>query len=204
MYIYIGQTSHTKSSIINSISSSIPTSSVTRHVHKMMCIASIVIGDQTPFKIDEPNCQTWGIIFIIYQPWKLSIPTTVSRVLKYIPELQKELERLVKKKERLMSKISKQEEDLSMDFMKQMQRKRELQSCSFSYTNKWSRNSYSDFKAKKSWKGFIDWSSKTFEDGGFLVLSASCFQSFERRVFYNLHIKVLCVFLKILNYFIYY
>ncbi|XAR69577.1 hypothetical protein NMG60_11001224 [Bertholletia excelsa] len=44
------------------------------------------------------------------QSKKLSTPATISRVLKYIPELQKEIERLVQKKEHLMSRISRQED----------------------------------------------------------------------------------------------
>ncbi|XP_058079162.1 transcription factor bHLH100-like [Magnolia sinica] len=39
---------------------------------------------------------------------KLSIPATVSRALKYIPELQKQMERLIKRKEEILSQIMKQ------------------------------------------------------------------------------------------------
>lgn len=39
---------------------------------------------------------------------KLSIPTTISRVLKYIPELQHQVERLTKKKEEILLRISRQ------------------------------------------------------------------------------------------------
>ncbi|KAK1366006.1 Basic helix-loop-helix transcription factor [Heracleum sosnowskyi] len=44
------------------------------------------------------------------QARKLSIPNTVSRVLKYIPELQNEVEKLIRKKEQLTSRISKRGE----------------------------------------------------------------------------------------------
>ncbi|KAJ4845665.1 hypothetical protein Tsubulata_003552 [Turnera subulata] len=44
------------------------------------------------------------------QTKKSSIPATVSRVLKYIPELQQQVERLVRRKEELLSKISKRDE----------------------------------------------------------------------------------------------
>jgi hypothetical protein len=39
---------------------------------------------------------------------KLSVPATVSRALKYLPELQQQVERLVQRKEELLSKLSKQ------------------------------------------------------------------------------------------------
>ncbi|KAK9125058.1 hypothetical protein Scep_013904 [Stephania cephalantha] len=42
---------------------------------------------------------------------KLSIPGTVSRVLKYIPEQQKQVERLVQRKEEILSSIAKQGND---------------------------------------------------------------------------------------------
>ncbi|XP_068662842.1 transcription factor ORG2-like [Aristolochia californica] len=42
------------------------------------------------------------------QTKKLSIPTTVSRVLKYIPELQKQVELLTQRKEEILSKMSRQ------------------------------------------------------------------------------------------------
>ncbi|XP_019162255.1 PREDICTED: transcription factor bHLH101-like isoform X2 [Ipomoea nil] len=47
------------------------------------------------------------------QARKLSIPATVSRVVKYIPELQKQVERLQQKKEELGSRICRQESSLA-------------------------------------------------------------------------------------------
>ncbi|KAJ6700146.1 ACHAETE-SCUTE TRANSCRIPTION FACTOR-RELATED [Salix purpurea] len=37
---------------------------------------------------------------------KLSIPSTISRVLKYIPELQQQVEKQIQRKEELLSKLS--------------------------------------------------------------------------------------------------
>ncbi|KAK4404775.1 Transcription factor ORG2 [Sesamum angolense] len=59
------------------------------------------------------------------QTRKLSIPATVSRVVKYIPELQREVERLTEKKEKLMmsKKICRQENYTSVvGLMKKQQR----------------------------------------------------------------------------------
>ncbi|XP_010927034.2 protein IRON-RELATED TRANSCRIPTION FACTOR 2 isoform X2 [Elaeis guineensis] len=44
------------------------------------------------------------------QSKKLSIPSTVSRVLKYIPELQRQVEKLTRRKEEILLMVSRQEE----------------------------------------------------------------------------------------------
>ncbi|GLT95822.1 hypothetical protein SLE2022_134840 [Rubroshorea leprosula] len=46
---------------------------------------------------------------------KLSITATVSRVVKYIPELQEEVERLLQKKEQLLSRISRQAKQIHQE-----------------------------------------------------------------------------------------
>ncbi|MED6184704.1 hypothetical protein PIB30_050081 [Stylosanthes scabra] len=47
------------------------------------------------------------------QTKKMSIPATISRVLKYIPELQQQVEELIKKKEELLLRISQQGGDIN-------------------------------------------------------------------------------------------
>ncbi|KAJ6700145.1 ACHAETE-SCUTE TRANSCRIPTION FACTOR-RELATED [Salix purpurea] len=46
---------------------------------------------------------------------KLSIPSTISRVLKYIPELQQQVEKQIQRKEELLSKLSGQEILLNLE-----------------------------------------------------------------------------------------
>ncbi|KAH9649199.1 transcription factor ORG2 [Citrus sinensis] len=58
-------------------------------------------------KINSLYSSLRSLLPVADQTKKLSIPATVSRVLKYIPELQQQVERLMQKKEELLSKISK-------------------------------------------------------------------------------------------------
>ncbi|XP_073285128.1 transcription factor ORG2-like isoform X2 [Primulina huaijiensis] len=126
------------------------------------------------------------------QSRKLSIPATISRVLKYIPELQKEVGTLIQKKEHLISKKSKRvfQEDSTIDFRKQISRKPIRSSSStLSATRISEQEIVLQFSMAKFEKGSISDALWCLEKEGFLVLSTSCFQSFGGRVFYNAHIQ---------------
>ncbi|KAK4412867.1 Transcription factor ORG2 [Sesamum alatum] len=121
---------------------------------------------------------------------KLSIPATVSRVVKYIPELQREVERLSEKKEKLMSKISSRQENYtSVAFKNQTSRK--PTQTSVSATRISDREIIVQTSVSKSEKGsslFCE-AVMRLEEEGFLVLNASSFESFDGRLFYNLHLQ---------------
>ncbi|KAL2534967.1 Transcription factor ORG2 [Abeliophyllum distichum] len=122
---------------------------------------------------------------------KLSIPSTVSRVIKYIPELQKEVERLIEKREKLLAKISRQENS----FVYRMQRRtadHHDQSSVLAVTASRIGDrdvaiqiSTLEIKRASFSKAILD-----LEQEGILVLNASTFESFDGRVFYNLHLQV--------------
>ncbi|KAA8517259.1 hypothetical protein F0562_017489 [Nyssa sinensis] len=120
---------------------------------------------------------------------KLSIPATVTRVLKYIPELQKEVEKLVKKKEELLSRISRQA-DLGVP---ERQRK-----VAF-------RSTLSAVSASRLGDGEVVSQISTvndnnniplsevllnLEEDGLLLLNSSSFQSSGGKIFHNLHLQV--------------
>ncbi|CBI30114.3 hypothetical protein VitviT2T_012724 [Vitis vinifera] len=122
------------------------------------------------------------------QAKKLSIPSTVSRVLKYIPELQKQVERLIQKKEELLSKISRQGDIIHQE----KQRKATLaSSLSAVSANRLSDREIvvqiSTFKVHESPLSEV---LLNLEEDGLLVINASSFESFGGRVFYNLHLQV--------------
>ncbi|KAG8372091.1 hypothetical protein BUALT_Bualt12G0030400 [Buddleja alternifolia] len=129
------------------------------------------------------------------QSRKLSIPDTVSRVLKYIPELQKEVERLTQKKETLIisnNNISIQEQDSSpLCNFNNNHRTKPIQSCSSSAAVSSTRISDREIVVQISMpkveKGSFCEAIMNLEEA-FLVLNASCFESFEGRAFYNLHL----------------
>ncbi|XP_073277065.1 transcription factor ORG2-like isoform X1 [Primulina huaijiensis] len=124
---------------------------------------------------------------------KLSIPATISRVLKYIPELQKEMGTLIQKKENLMSKKSKMvfQEDSTIDFRRQRSRKPicDNSSSALSATRISDQEIVLQISMAKYEKGSFSNALWCLEKEGFLVLSASCFQSSGGRVFYNAHVQ---------------
>ncbi|CAA3018763.1 transcription factor ORG2-like [Olea europaea subsp. europaea] len=120
---------------------------------------------------------------------KLSIPSTVSRVLKYIPELQKEVERLLEKKENLVAKISKQEN--SIQHRKQRRTVDHQSSILAVSANRiGDRDVVIQLSKLKTKKGSFSEALLELEQEGILVLNASSFESFDGRVFYNLHLQV--------------
>ncbi|KAL7169223.1 hypothetical protein ACSBR2_034294 [Camellia fascicularis] len=139
------------------------------------------------------------------QTKKLSIPTTVSHVLKYIPELQSELERLVHKKEELISRINSRQQEylLSQTHIDiEKKRKRAIGSplSAVSASPLGDREFVIHICTVKLYNCPLSEILLNLEvDYGLLLLNASCFESFGDRVFYNLHLQVLFLFLFFLN-----
>ncbi|KAK7336490.1 hypothetical protein VNO77_17032 [Canavalia gladiata] len=124
------------------------------------------------------------------QTKKMSIPVTISRVLKYIPELQQEVQRLAKKKEELLRRISQQGDA----FNKESQRKKIPHHNSVFVV---STNRLNDSEASihissydKLHKAPLSDILQCLQNNGLFLLNASSNQTFGDRVFYNLHIKV--------------
>ncbi|WOH06366.1 hypothetical protein DCAR_0625792 [Daucus carota subsp. sativus] len=122
-----------------------------------------------------------------HQTKKLSIPNTVSRVLKYIPELQNEIERLVRKKEALSVKISKQGELFQYENQRNNSIRGSLATVSASLIgDKQVTIQLSTFKANMRLQSEA---LEVVEKDGFELVNAS-FNSFGERAFYNLHLQV--------------
>ncbi|CAK9188491.1 unnamed protein product [Ilex paraguariensis] len=126
------------------------------------------------------------------QTKKLSIPATVSHMLKYIPELQKELEKLVQKKEELVSRTSRQDElVIKSGNKRKVAIKKSLSAVSVSLVG----NTDREVLIQMSSVGVDEGPSLSealikLEEDGLLLLNASTFQSFGERVVYNLHLLV--------------
>uniref|UniRef100_A0A1S4C5R7 Transcription factor ORG3-like n=1 Tax=Nicotiana tabacum TaxID=4097 RepID=A0A1S4C5R7_TOBAC len=130
---------------------------------------------------------------------KVSLPATVGRVLKYIPELKKEVERLTQKKENLtLRSIPKKE--YSADFNKQTLRRRIQNSlCDYPLGRHTllvvSTNQVGDkeiviqISILKTNKSSFAEAVSELEEERLLLLNASSFQTLEDRVFYNLHFQ---------------
>ncbi|KAL9155023.1 hypothetical protein ABFS82_10G155000 [Erythranthe guttata] len=122
---------------------------------------------------------------------KLSIPATVSRVVKYIPEIQKEVERLIHKKEMLTSKITSSSASSSIGLKKQ-NRSNNINSSAVTATQIGEREIVFQMSTKCDYQKRalqISEAVTTFEEQGFLLTNATSFQSFDGRIFFNLHIQ---------------
>ncbi|XP_020235993.1 transcription factor ORG2 [Cajanus cajan] len=121
------------------------------------------------------------------QTKKMSIPATVSRVLKYIPELQQQVQGLTKKKEELLRRISRQLQGEAVN--KESQRK--VNSAFVVSTSRLNDceavvhiSSYEVHKAP------LSEILHCLENNGLSLLNASSSETFGGRVFYNLHFQV--------------
>jgi hypothetical protein len=119
---------------------------------------------------------------------KLSIPTTVSRVLKYIPELQHQVEGLFQKKEELLSKLSSKGDLSHQEVESKNAARRTGPAVSASRLN--DRELIIQISKYNIYKCSLSEILLYLEENGLLLLNASSFESFGGRVFYNLHFQV--------------
>ncbi|CAK8543128.1 unnamed protein product [Lathyrus sativus] len=123
------------------------------------------------------------------QTKKMSIPVTISRVLKYIPELQKQVEGLTKKKEDLLSRISQQQYAVN----KESQRKI-IPNYNSSFVVSTSRLNDSELvvhiSSYDAYKIPLSEILMCLENNGLVLLNSSCSKTFGGRLFYNLHFQV--------------
>ncbi|KAK1578342.1 hypothetical protein Q3G72_029484 [Acer saccharum] len=122
------------------------------------------------------------------QTKKLSIPVTISRALKYISELEQQVENLIQKKEELLSRKG------DVIHHQEKQRKRRVGSSLFSISvSRLSNNEVviqiSTYKLHKNPLSEILLHLE--DDHGFLLMDASSFESSGARLFYTLHVDQL-------------
>ncbi|KAK1574792.1 hypothetical protein Q3G72_000017 [Acer saccharum] len=127
------------------------------------------------------------------QTKKLSIPGTISHVLKYIPELQQQVESLIQKKEEVLSRISSsRQEGEDVIIHQEKQRKSLVGSSLFSISARRLSDSevviqISAYKLRQNPLSEILFN---LEEDGLLLINASSFETSAGRVFYNLHLQV--------------
>lgn len=127
---------------------------------------------------------------------RLSIPATVSRMLKYIPELQSQVEIMLQKKQQILSIICKQDDH---DLIHHHQNKTNVSDGFKASPFTVSGTKVSDTEAAIQISTFGPMSLGTpplsaillgLEEDGLFLTDASCFESFGGRVFYNLNFQV--------------
>ncbi|KAI8559182.1 hypothetical protein RHMOL_Rhmol04G0153200 [Rhododendron molle] len=123
---------------------------------------------------------------------KLSIPATVSRVLKYIPDLQREVEGLVEKKEELVSRIHKSRRIQDLAHIKRRTKCVNQNTLSVVSASPLGEREVliqiCTIKVEESI--LISEILLNLEEDGLILLNASCFESFGDKIFYNIHLEV--------------
>ncbi|KAL2320690.1 hypothetical protein Fmac_029659 [Flemingia macrophylla] len=125
------------------------------------------------------------------QTKKMSIPATVSRVLKYIPELQQQVQGLTKKKEELLCRISRQLQGEAVN--KESQRKANSRHNSAFVVSTSRLNDCEAVVHISSYdvhKAPLSQILHCLEDNGLSLLNASSSETIGGRVFYSLHFQV--------------
>ncbi|KAM2044860.1 hypothetical protein ACFX1T_009128 [Malus domestica] len=122
------------------------------------------------------------------QTKKLSIPNTISHALKYIPELQKQVEGLNRKREELLSRASKQEGVMHVVKQVKITARRSLSAGSTYRLN--DTEVAIQISTFKSDNNLLSEILLHLEEEGLQVQNASSFESFGGRIFYNLHLQV--------------
>ncbi|XP_059428498.1 transcription factor ORG2-like [Corylus avellana] len=122
------------------------------------------------------------------QTKKLSVPATVSRVLKYIPQLQEQVEGLLQKKAELLSNFSRQGDVNYLEKQSKNAAGKSSSAVSATWLN--DREVTLHMTTYKFHNCSVSEILLYLEDNGLLLLNASSFESFEGRVFYNLHVQV--------------
>ncbi|GAA0172837.1 basic helix-loop-helix transcription factor [Lithospermum erythrorhizon] len=123
---------------------------------------------------------------------KLSIPATVSQVLKYIPEIQNEVERLIEKKEALSRKMCRRLENNTIIEAKNKQKSEVHKSFFIGTANQLGdREILIQISLLKSIKGsFSEVLLHLEQEQGLKLLNLSTFESSEGRIFHNLHLQL--------------
>ncbi|KAK6247761.1 hypothetical protein QUC31_019326 [Theobroma cacao] len=142
-------------------------------------------------KVNNLYSSLRSLLPVADQMKKLSFPATVSHALKYIPELQEQVERLVQKKEKLLLRIS----ERSGLKREEQQRKSRLER-SLSSAISINRLTDSEIAIQISMRK-VDQKNQLSkilqyleQDGLFHLLSATSFESFGGMdVFYNIHLQ---------------
>uniref|UniRef100_A0A1J3F729 BHLH domain-containing protein n=1 Tax=Noccaea caerulescens TaxID=107243 RepID=A0A1J3F729_NOCCA len=126
------------------------------------------------------------------QKRKLSIPMTVSGVVKYIPEQRQELQRLSRKKEELLKRISRK--TATLNHHQEQLRNRAMMESLDSSSQQIAANWLTDTEialqiATSSWTSISDMLLR-LEENGLTVISVSSSFSSTARIFYTLHLQM--------------
>ncbi|KAL2464603.1 Transcription factor ORG2 [Forsythia ovata] len=121
---------------------------------------------------------------------KLSIPATVSRVIKYIPELQKEVERLIQTKQELLYTKSRQLGDFFYHGNSREDSTRSSLTSNISVRSVGNGEILIQISADEAKRTSLSDILKDLEENDMVLLNASSFQSAGMMMFYTMHLQV--------------
>ncbi|XP_010412809.1 PREDICTED: transcription factor ORG2 [Camelina sativa] len=122
------------------------------------------------------------------QSKKLSIPETVSRSLKYIPELQRQVKKLIQKKEELLVRVSGQRDFEQYD--KQQPKAVASYLSTVSAARLGENEVMVQISSSKTHNFSISNVLSGLEEDGFVLVDISSSRSQGERLFYTLHLQV--------------
>ncbi|KAM6548019.1 hypothetical protein CsatB_019695 [Cannabis sativa] len=145
-------------------------------------------------KINDLYSSLRALLPLSDQTKKMSIPATVSRVLKYVPLLQEEVEGLVRKRDELLSRIQSKEQGNytknSIEKVDKIKGTAPKSLSSISATQLSEKEIAVQISTYKLHNNLLSQMLFHFEGDGLSLLHASSFESFRGRVFHNLHLHV--------------
>ncbi|CAJ2673511.1 unnamed protein product [Trifolium pratense] len=141
-------------------------------------------------KINNLYSSIRSLLPVSDQMKKLSIPATITRVLKYIPELQKQVEGLIKRKEEILMRFSPQVDEVMIS--KESQRKKQSYNSGFVVSTSRLNDSEITIQISCYTVNKIPLSEilLCLENDGYFLLNVSSSQTFGGRDFYNLHLQM--------------
>ncbi|KAJ4978686.1 hypothetical protein NE237_009466 [Protea cynaroides] len=122
------------------------------------------------------------------QTRKLSIPVTISRVLKYIPELQNQVEKLIQRKQEILASLHKKEDRTRLDNQRNGIIRKSIPSVSVSQVEE--REVMIQICASKNMRSPLSEVLINLEEEGLEVFNVSASTSSGEVVFYNLHLQM--------------
>ncbi|GMI81592.1 basic helix-loop-helix 38, OBP3-RESPONSIVE GENE 3 [Hibiscus trionum] len=148
-------------------------------------------------KVNSMYSSLRSLLPVADQTKKLSFPATVSHALKYIPELQEQVERLVRKKQELMLRLSEQGRVKRREEQQRNKSRPKGRCLNASVSVSTNRVSESEVSVQISTRKIDDRIHLSLSEilhflgqRGFLVLNAASSESFGGMVFYSIHLQM--------------
>lgn len=131
-----------------------------------------------------------SVLFVYFSQKKLSVSATVSQALKYIPELQEKVKKLIKKKEELSFQISGQRDLVYTDQNGKSEKGVTRYASTVSATRLGETEVMVHIASLQTEKYSFGNALSGVEEDGLVLVDASSSRSQGERLFYTLHLQM--------------